>query len=807
MIKAEFHYLTTHWFKLVVLAVIATIPAIYAVTFLKSMWDPYGQTDKLAVAVVNHDQRATMDGKTLNLGKGLVANLEDSKSLDFRHVSATKAHQGLVAGRYYAVYTIPEDFSQNATTVFSNHPQALRLKVNLSTGHNLFAGKIATTAGNSLQAKVNGQLDAAYTKTLVAGFKQVASGMQAASAGAGKLATGSHQLDSGVTTFQKGVTTAANGQQTLATSAGQLASGTQQYVGGVTSAQTGSQTLAAGLTRADNSLPALTNGLGQMATGTTTLANGLTQAQSGQASLAQGAAKLDQSLTTFSTSSATLSQKSQAFATALQSFATQVTQSQQTGGTDLSQLATLIAATQKALTAVSTTAAQTATATHTNVANVAAGMHLSDSQQAALTAAVDQTAQASAAKQTAALQPLLTQLQTALSSLQASATTQTQTGATMSGALTQLTSGAEQLADGNARLATAAGQLTAGADTVATGAGQLQTATAQLATGAQTLNRSLTAALPQVDQLGSGMAQLATGATQLNSGLTTLSQKGGTLASGSQQLTTGAERLAAGGQQLTAGTTTLQTGAHTVATGNQQLAAQLAAGTAKLPQLHFTAATNKMVTSPVKVSLHDRDTVPNNGTAMMPYMGGVALYVCAMAVNMMFDTVTPRRKPKNGVAWWASKAVVINLVALSAATVEYAGVVLLAGLRPTNGLATWLVLALASCTFMAIVSWLNLAFGPGGSFIAMVLLVLQLSSSGGTYPIALSNGFFEALNPLLPMSYVVDALRHTVMMHAWPGHDLLVLLGFFVAFSALLCLNYVRRAARTTAVEFDALDD
>lgn len=807
MIKAEFHYLRTHWFKLIILAFIATIPAIYAVTFLKSMWDPYGQTDKLAVAIVNNDHSATMNGKRLDLGHGLVDSLENSKALDFHHVSAKKAHRGLVDGKYYAIYTIPKNFSKNATTVFTKHPHPLQLKVNLSSGHNLFAGKIAGNAGNSIQAKINGQINAAYTKTLVTGLQQLTIGMKNAGSGASKLAIGSQKLDRGETTFQNGISTVARGQQTMAISANNLANGTRQYTNGVASVQVGSQTLYSGLKRVNNSLPALPIGLGKIAGGTATLANGLSQVQIRQETLAQGADQLDRNLTQFTNSSATMSQKSQALATALKDFAAQMNQNQQTSNTDLSRLGTLIVATQKALTSIITTANQTASETHTNVARVAAGMHLSLDQQVALTAAVDQTAQTNITKQNATLQPLLTQLQMALENLQNSSAMQTKTTATMSDSLTQLTSGADQLASGNVKLTTAAGQLATGAHTVASGAKKLGSTTGLLVTGARKLNQNLSVELPQVEQLSNSFNQLTNGAVKLNNGLTTLTQTGIALTTGTQQMSDGASSLAAGGQQLTAATTTLQTSMHTIATGNQQLAAQLANGAAKLPKLYFTASTNKMVTSPVKVTKFDRDAVPNNGTAMMPYMGGVALYVCAMAVNLMFDTITPRRKPKNGVMWWASKSVVTNSVAITAATVEYAGVVLLLGLRPTNGFATWLVLALTSCTFMAIVSWLNLAFGPGGSFIAMVLLVLQLSSSGGTYPVILSNGFFEALNPLLPMSYVVDGLRHTVMMHTWPRFDLLVLLGFFAAFSALLCLNYIGRASRITDREFETISD
>lgn len=94
MLKAELKYLRKNKFLLAALIVIALIPSIYAVTFLKSMWNPYGKTGELPVAVVNHDRSATMNGKKLTLGADLATNLKHNDNLDFRVVSAKKAKGG-----------------------------------------------------------------------------------------------------------------------------------------------------------------------------------------------------------------------------------------------------------------------------------------------------------------------------------------------------------------------------------------------------------------------------------------------------------------------------------------------------------------------------------------------------------------------------------------------------------------------------------------------------------------------------------------------------------------------------------------
>ena len=108
---------------LVVLIAIIAIPTIYTTLFLGSMWDPYGNLDKLPVAVVNHDQPAQYEGKTMDIGKNLVKNLKEDSSLAFNFVDSETAAQGLKNGTFYMVITIPEDFSQKATTLMDQTPE------------------------------------------------------------------------------------------------------------------------------------------------------------------------------------------------------------------------------------------------------------------------------------------------------------------------------------------------------------------------------------------------------------------------------------------------------------------------------------------------------------------------------------------------------------------------------------------------------------------------------------------------------------------------------------------------------------
>lgn len=81
------------------------------------------------------------------------------------------------------------------------------------------------------------------------------------------------------------------------------------------------------------------------------------------------------------------------------------------------------------------------------------------------------------------------------------------------------------------------------------------------------------------------------------------------------------------------------------------------------------------------------------------------------------------------------------------------------GLQMLRAVSTIGFLLLVAACFAAIVQWLNARFGAAGRILVLALLMLQLTSAGGTYPVQTSPRFFNAIHPFLPMSYVVAALQ------------------------------------------------
>lgn len=93
------------------------------------------------------------------------------------------------------------------------------------------------------------------------------------------------------------------------------------------------------------------------------------------------------------------------------------------------------------------------------------------------------------------------------------------------------------------------------------------------------------------------------------------------------------------------------------------------------------------------------------------------------------------------------------------------------------------VTALAAATFSAIAHLLRTALGTTGSSLLLVLLILQLTAGGGTYPAALLPQFFQTISPFLPMTYLIDAFRILISggLTAHLLRDVLVVVGCLVA--------------------------
>jgi putative membrane protein len=313
----------------------------------------------------------------------------------------------------------------------------------------------------------------------------------------------------------------------------------------------------------------------------------------------------------------------------------------------------------------------------------------------------------------------------------------------------------------------------------------------QVAADAPHLADDVAAARAQVDALAGGLNQLATGADQLHRG-TSQAKTGATdLRGGLYRLATGARQLDDGLAQLSTGTRRLATGLTGLDDGATQLASGLTDGAGKIPGYDTDSAAHRadVLADPVALQRSAKHAAATYGVGFAPYFLALALWVGAMITYMLLRPIQRRHVMAGGapqkvaLAGWLPGAT----IGVAQAVVLFLVVRFALGITPVHQYAMILYLCLASLSFTALMQWLGARLGPAGRLVALALLMLQLTASGGTYPVQTQPAFFRAVHPWLPMTYVVDGLRRLVNGGAAivPIRGGLILAGFAVLGLAL----------------------
>ncbi|MER7666615.1 MULTISPECIES: YhgE/Pip domain-containing protein [unclassified Streptomyces] len=303
------------------------------------------------------------------------------------------------------------------------------------------------------------------------------------------------------------------------------------------------------------------------------------------------------------------------------------------------------------------------------------------------------------------------------------------------------------------------------------------------------LDEDLESAVKKVNELNSGARKVAQGADRLHSGLTTAR-------SGSTELDTGVGRLKKG-----AGT--LDGGLFKLADGSDELAGGLNDGVEKIPDYDKKDRDRRteVMADPVKLASQSLHEAPNYGTGFAPYFIPLSLWVGSMVAYMIISPLNRRALAAGASAWRIAVAGWLPVVALGLVQVVALMSVLhwTVGLQMVHAAGTVGFLALVILCFAAIIQWLNARFGAAGRILVLALLMLQLTSAGGTYPVQTSPAFFNAIHPFLPMSYVVDALRRLItgggLGPVWEASA--VMLAFTAGALALTAISARRRQVWT----------
>ena len=294
MVRKEWKFIRNN--KLILISVLAIIfiPFLYSIFFLKSVWDPYGDTKNLPVAVVNLDQPVKYQGQRLAVGDEMVDNLKHNHQLGWHFVSAKKAKEGMKDKKYYTVVTIPKDFSANAATVTDKNPKKMQLKYSTNASLN-YIGKVISDVGTEkLNSEVREQVTKSYATAMFDQVKTAGKGFKQASDGAKKLKDGAVQLNDGTKTYTAGVSQLHDdGIATMAVSVKPLQAGVAQLADGSSQLTNGLDQLNGKTGALSSGVSQLANGSGQVTTGAVALSKGLNELQQKSGALVTGVSQLN----------------------------------------------------------------------------------------------------------------------------------------------------------------------------------------------------------------------------------------------------------------------------------------------------------------------------------------------------------------------------------------------------------------------------------------------------------------------------------------------------------------------------------
>ena len=774
---------------------------------------PSNLSEKASSILTNHPEQMTIDYQTSSGHSFIASKMSDSAMTQMKQTVATNVTQSYTKALFKKMGDLKLGLSQAANASL----QLADGSNQLSDGSQTLATNLQTLAQSSLTFSNGADQLSTGLGTYTAGVNQLNLGL-------GNFNTGLNQYTSAISQIDNGLNQLNSQTPALVSGLTQLDSGTQAYTGGVSQLNSGLNQFSLGIDTYTNGVQSLSSGANQISTKSEILRTGLTQLNQGIQELStqlDGTTQQKDQIKQLATSLEQFNQAIQNIQTADSGEITQVTNQLS------SSLSTIANSAQSIITSNQAEKETTLSA----IQSTSAYQSLTPDQQAEITSVVSNPSSSTSES----ARTILTTVQTLQSSLE-NVTPQTdsltqlknhssQLLPTASSTLTSLSSGLTQvqtaidgqLLPASQTLASGIDNYTKSVDQVALGASQLSSknsnltgsfnkllqgsnqlteksstltgATAKLAENGPELATGIDKLASGVNQVNNKTSDLTAGFNQLQAGSQQLADKSDQLVSGANQLSNGSEKIASGADQLAQGSEILQSGLGKLSDGSSQLNQGLTEAEGQLKQASTEPTNADLLADPLSLSKTDKDQVAVNGIAMAPYMISVALFVAAISTNMIFAKLPSGRHPESRWAWFKSRFEINGIIAGLAGVLVYGGVHLI-GLTAVHEFKTFALIILTSLAFMAMVTALTTWNSRLGAFFSLILLLLQLASSAGTYPLALTNQFFKTINPWLPMSYSVSGLRQTISMTGNIHSQIIFLIFTIMIFVALGMFAY-----------------
>lgn len=809
----ELKRLTSGVLPVLVLIAMSCIPLLYGALYLYGNWDAYGHVNGIVGALVVEDEGATdSSGQQVNTGAEVKKNLLDAGTFDWRQVpTREEAVDGVEKGTYDFALVIPKNFSRNLQSAAAFKPdangntgtidpQSAGIEIVTNDANNYVLTNIVTKAGTSVRDSVASKVGNATANALLASFTTIHSKMGEAASGAEKVNTGTVKLADAIVQLKDGSATVNDGALKLKDGTVTLSDGTTRLADAQKQLADGADKLASGAATLDSGAATLDSGAAKLVDGSTTLKNGTSTLASAAASASDGASKLKDGSATLAQGTSSLKDGSAALAQGANSLAEGVHKLRQ--GLDESgirelpgQLNAMCQHLQQTDTSApsgdfgrdlsNTVVSASAQRLRERLAPMVAAGTMTQQQADELVSSVDsdefkgevatlnqKALESHLASRSAAAADAMSKLQALKSShcvADGSSSSAAKIQTLVSGvdaldeASTSVAKGASSLAEGAARVDSGASSLASGAATLADGNAQIASGASSLASGAATLAEG-------TENLKSGTDSLKSGTATLKDGTSTLAEKEQAavegqqkVADGASNLKDGASQLAEGTEKLASGTDQLNSGASELKDGTSSLQSGLASGTKQVPNLSESeqAKVADTMSNPVTLSHDSLASGRNYGEGMGPFFMCLALWIGGLMLVQTLRVMNNRALASHApsVRVMLGSWMPFGLVGIAQATLMFVVIKFGLGFEMAHPWLAWLFLCFVALVFTGFIHGLTVFLGAPGKLVALVVLILQLVTGGGTMPYETLPESIRWMHDFFPMGYAVTGMR------------------------------------------------
>ena len=734
--------------KIVILAVVLLIPIIYSFFYLKSYWNPYGDLTGLKIAVVNLDDGENNE----NQGAEFLKSLQDDGTFDICPVSLDEANEGMQNGDYYATITIPSNFTKCLNSASTTDKQISTITYSPNQASNYLSSQIINSAVKTMEINLQAKVSSAIAGNLADNLKSVPDSLEKISDASSQLLDGSKSLTSGIKEISDGTSTLNNSYS--------------EFDNGVNSAYEGSQSLESGISQVNSGVDTLSTGSNSLNTAISQINAGVDELSEkgtdGIKSLSDGITSLNNGAESLNTNLSTYVDGTTALANGATSYVTGAT-------TLLNNIENYIDSVNSSNTQISgllTELAKLKTSSDPNVQKLAVtAQAIIDSNGAQELATAGSQIKAGKAQLTASTSNITT-----------GATKLLNSGNALKAGSNSLYAGTQQLAQGSASL----GQITSGITNLKSALTQVQAGTKSLQSGVVTLKIGTTKLLAGSDSLQTGLATLSNSSAQVKNALNTLDEGTSSAYAGSSKLTSSLQQF------------------------NDEINKNIDSTNTELEKL---SGIEDFVEDPVEFKTEAYGDVDSYGIAFTPLFLCIGLWVGAL---MCYVVIYYDQKHRFAILDHDYKNKFLqNLVYIAIGAVQgiiVAGLLKLGlGFDVQNVGLYYFASILIGITFVSIIQFLIRNFGDVGKFLALIILVLQLAASGGTFPVETIDKGFQAVTPFLPMTYSIKLLREILVPTAtnFKSNYIMILLGITVCTLGITYLVDFFKAKKEKNAEFN----